>query len=310
MKKSRSPQEKKLLSYKKDCRNTYGEGSYSRHAIAAHKARDHRAYRRQINQILTGNEIHDVDLLEEVDVEAKSVAESSWRKYPDEPLAKVLESKLERREYKEINKNFENKLDEFKTCIEQGLWAAIKNVKPALLIVKMYNSSFQSEQFDVQRTKLDELFSFAREKQFHIIDLLREFKRDSSYAFLEIRSENIKTYIEGTLSNKIFEELIQMKGEREILWKLISSFHMDLNKLLKKLNPSFIVLAGVNTNNCIRTAAIDAHQRDYRVQIISDCVVSPDARHHDPSLNSLGKGIARVVNLTKFQEEFNAGVAA
>lgn len=111
MKKSPSPQEKKLLSYKKDRRNTYGErGSHSRHAIAAHKARDHRAYRRQANQILSGNEVHRADLLEEVDVKVKSVRESSWRKSPDEPLGKVVERKLERRKDRRINASMKKTL--------------------------------------------------------------------------------------------------------------------------------------------------------------------------------------------------------
>jgi hypothetical protein len=104
MKKSPSPQEKKLLSYKKDRRNTYGErGSHSRHAIAEHKARDRRVYRRQINQILNGAESNQPDLMEEVDIEVKSVPKSSWGKCPDEPLGKVVNWKLERRKGKGIN---------------------------------------------------------------------------------------------------------------------------------------------------------------------------------------------------------------
>jgi hypothetical protein len=42
-------------------------------------------------------------LLEAVDVAAKSVQESNWRKCPDEPLAKVVRRKLERRVRKGIN---------------------------------------------------------------------------------------------------------------------------------------------------------------------------------------------------------------
>ncbi len=98
MRRSRNPQEKKLLSYKEDRRNTYGErGSYSRHAIAAHKARDHRVFRRQANQILSGNEIYQAELLEEVDAEVKAVRESNWRKCPDESLGEVVKTKLEGR---------------------------------------------------------------------------------------------------------------------------------------------------------------------------------------------------------------------
>jgi isochorismate hydrolase len=310
MKKYRSPQEKKLLSYKKDCRNTYcGRGSNARHAIAAHKARDHRAYRRQINQILVVNEIHDANLLEAIDVEAKSVAESSWRKYPDEPLAEVLKRKLERQKYREIKKTFENKLNELNDYIQQGHWATIKSLvsmkKPALLIVYPTNYSYQSEQLNAQRTKLDELIVFAREKKFHIIWVLQGLKTDLSHASLEMRDENINMYLEGTPVGKIHEELERMKGEHNFISKnrYFNFSHKDLDNLLKMLNPAFIVLAGAH--DCIRMAAVDVYRRNYRVQIISDCIASSDVRQHDVTFDYLGKGIAKVVNLAEFEEEFN-----
>jgi hypothetical protein len=104
MKKMCSPQEKKALSYKKDRRNTYGErGGHARHDIAAHKARDRRVYRRQANQILNGNEIHQTELREELELEVKSVAQSSWRKSPDKPLGQAVKWKLERRVRRGIN---------------------------------------------------------------------------------------------------------------------------------------------------------------------------------------------------------------
>jgi|SRR6478672_4478033 len=104
MKKLRSPQEKKLLSYKKDCRNTYGErGSHSRHAIAANRSFHHRAYRHQINQILDSNKIQHADVLEEVNVEVKSILKSDWCKSPDQPLGEVIQRKLKERYAKGIN---------------------------------------------------------------------------------------------------------------------------------------------------------------------------------------------------------------
>jgi nicotinamidase-related amidase len=113
-------------------------------------------------------------------------------------------------------------------------------------------------------------------------------------------------YIEGTFGSKILEELQQMDDEREIIKKRYSAFFQtELDELLKRINPSFLVLAGVNTHACIRTAAIDAYQLDYRVQIISDCVASPDQRHHDVTLDYLER-ISKVVKLEKFKDEFNA----
>ena len=97
-----------------------------------------------------------------------------------------------------------------------------------------------------------------------------------------------------------------MDDEREIIKKRYSAFFQTkLDDLLKKLDPSFLVLAGVNTHACIRTAAIDAYQLDYRVQIISDCVASPDQRHHEVTLDYLER-ISKVVKLDKFKEEFDA----
>jgi nicotinamidase-related amidase len=187
--------------------------------------------------------------------------------------------------------------------------------KPALLIIDMLNDSFISEQLIDQRTKLcnsiNRLLSFARARQFHIIWVRQEFKADLSDAFLEMRDENINMYIEGTPGSKILEELQRSEEDHEIIKKRYSAFfETELDNLLTTLNPSCLVLAGVNTHACIRTAAIDAYQRDYRVLIIEDCVASPDKKHHDVTLDYLGKRISKVVKLDKFKVAFNSGLAA
>ena len=142
--------------------------------------------------------------------------------------------------------------------------------KPALLIIDMLNDSFLNEQLSAKRAELcdsiNKLLGFARENQFHIIWVRQEFKADLSDAFLEMRDENINMYIEGTFGSKILKELEQMDDELEIIKKRYSAFfHTELDELLKQLNPSFLVLAGVNTHACIRTAAIDAYHLYYRV---------------------------------------------
>ncbi len=115
-----------------------------------------------------------------------------------------------------------------------------------------------------------------------------------------MRDENIKMYIEATFGSKILEELAPMDGEHEIIKKRYCAFFQtELDDLLKWLNPPYLVLAGVNTHACIRTAATDAYQLDYRVQIISDCVASPDQRHHDVSLDYLER-VSKVVKLDEF----------
>lgn len=109
MKKLRTPQEKKLLSYQKDCRNTYGErGSNSRYAIAAQKAVSRRTYRHcseQVLRVLNNTKVVRLDALDDTDLQIKTVVKRGWRKCPDSPLRQVVERKLKRRKEMGINTN-------------------------------------------------------------------------------------------------------------------------------------------------------------------------------------------------------------
>lgn len=187
--------------------------------------------------------------------------------------------------------------------------------KPAVFVIDMLNDCFVHQQLIDQRAVLcqniNSLLEFARHHQFHIIWVRQEFKEDLSDAFLEMRDNKIKMYIEDTDGCKILQELKPAPGEHEIVKKRYSMFFKTrLEELLNSLNPSTLVLAGVNTHACIRTAAIDAYQRDYRVVIISDCVASPNKQHHDISIDYLGNCISQVMPLEQFKTKFglqNAG---
>lgn len=98
---SRTPQDKKALSYALDRRNAYRENDKgSRKAIPLRKAQESRQDRRKVAQAL-----HALPTLSEA---AAAVAESSarhdvhrvggWRKSPDAPLGEHLERKRRRRE--------------------------------------------------------------------------------------------------------------------------------------------------------------------------------------------------------------------
>lgn len=98
--KQKTPQEKKALSYAKDCRNTYGENDKcSRKSIPLRKAKVNRSYRKNANQILqqvSGNiDLEKADFLES---QARNVKREDWKKSPDTPLGKVVERNLESRE--------------------------------------------------------------------------------------------------------------------------------------------------------------------------------------------------------------------
>ena len=95
----RSPQEKKALSYRKDCRNCYGENSKSsRKAIPLRKKLGARARRKMESQLLQASVISapsDADIIEN---KILTIPPPVWRKYPDVPLALHVKNKRRARQ--------------------------------------------------------------------------------------------------------------------------------------------------------------------------------------------------------------------
>jgi hypothetical protein len=97
--KQKSPQEKKALSYAKDCRNTYGQNDKaSRKIIPLRKAKVNRGYRRKVNEVLHQIDPNgDTGIADTVESAARNVKRVYWKKAPDQALGEVVERKLERR---------------------------------------------------------------------------------------------------------------------------------------------------------------------------------------------------------------------
>ncbi|MFC4994728.1 hypothetical protein [Rubritalea tangerina] len=92
-----TPQEKKQLSLKKDCRNTYGENDKSsRKAIKSRKRWVNRSYRREINQKLGNSSSKDIQS------DAEVVQRKTWKKFADTPVGEII--------IRDINKKMEYRL--------------------------------------------------------------------------------------------------------------------------------------------------------------------------------------------------------
>ena len=63
-----------------------------------------------------------------------------------------------------------------------------------------------------------------------------------------------------------------------------------------------MVISGVNTHACVRTAAIDAYQRDFRVILARDCVASYDPEHARVSMDYMDGKIARAMSNAQIGE--------
>lgn len=172
----------------------------------------------------------------------------------------------------------------------------------AILVIDMLEDFFGEGRLKAVRQELTQrinvLTSRARTAGLPVIWVRQEFRDDLEDAFLVMRKKNIKITIAGTPGCKLLAELERADGDYEIIKKRYSAFFgTDLDQLLAELAVDELVLAGINTHACIRSAAIDAYQRDMEVTIPRECVSSWDAEHHDVTLRYLGRSIARVGDL-------------
>jgi nicotinamidase-related amidase len=178
----------------------------------------------------------------------------------------------------------------------------------AVLVIDMLEDFFREGPLAAIRKELTErintLTSRARSAGVPVIWVRQEFREDLADAFLAMRKKNIKVTIAGTRGCEILAELNRAAGDHEIVKKRYSAFYgTELDGLLSELNVTELVLSGINTHACVRTAAIDAYQRDMDVTIPCDCVASYDIEHHDVTLRYLGWGIAKVVSLDDVERE-------
>jgi nicotinamidase-related amidase len=94
--------------------------------------------------------------------------------------------------------------------------------------------------------------------------------------------------LEGDDGTELWPTLVPGPGEYGIAKRRYSCFFgTDLDILLKGLGASTLVLIGGLTDVCIHYTFADAHQHDYRVRVISDCVIGSTEARHEASLSAM-----------------------
>ncbi len=90
MKKARTPQEKKQLSYQKDHRDSYGESNKgSRKTVPRKKQNANQKYRHNVNQLVKIS----AENAEEIENKIKDIRNIGWKKANDQPLGIFLNRK-------------------------------------------------------------------------------------------------------------------------------------------------------------------------------------------------------------------------
>lgn len=96
--------------------------------------------------------------------------------------------------------------------------------------------------------------------------------------------------VKGTDGSHVIEQLKPQKEDSIIEKTSYSCFYKtSLDKLLKQLNRTHVIIAGVVTNICILYTAAEAYMRGYRVVIPENCVAALTQREHQFALQQMKK---------------------
>lgn len=96
--------------------------------------------------------------------------------------------------------------------------------------------------------------------------------------------------VQGTSGAQVVEELKPLEGERIVRKRRFSGFfETDLDRTLRELGVTSLVLTGVVTNICVLYTTADAAMRGYRVVIPRDCVFALTPEEHRFALQQMEK---------------------
>ena len=104
--------------------------------------------------------------------------------------------------------------------------------------------------------------------------------------------------VRGTEEPEVISELSQYEGEMIRKRRYSAFFETNLEERLAELNPDRVIVCGVCTDICVMHTAADARNRDYAVDVPTDCVASFDADAHRYALDHMEKILgARLIDL-------------
>ena len=93
--------------------------------------------------------------------------------------------------------------------------------------------------------------------------------------------------VRGTAEAEVIHELSGYEGTRLPKRRYSAFFDTDLASILEDLRPDKLIICGVCTDICVMHTAADARNRDYAVDIPTDCVASFDPAAHANALRHM-----------------------
>ncbi|KAK9762711.1 hypothetical protein K7432_011287 [Basidiobolus ranarum] len=104
-----------------------------------------------------------------------------------------------------------------------------------------------------------------------------EIAADSPHAY--VKKANL--FVDGTPAADFHPEFTPLENEPVIVKRGSSAFYnTDLELLLRANKIQRVILLGISTSNAILSTVLQAHEREYGVTVVSDCVYDPKPEIH------------------------------
>ena len=140
---------------------------------------------------------------------------------------------------------------------------------PVLLLI-----DFQEE----RRTKGSDYYLGAFEPKIQNAKLLLDHFHANNWPVVltrHIELNSTSAFVEGTEKAEIISELKPADSDLILTKNKISPFYgTSLEQVLKELREIDVIVAGIMTNLCVRSAVSDLYDRDYKIKIVTDAFVS------------------------------------
>jgi len=141
------------------------------------------------------------------------------------------------------------------------------------------------------------LLNCFREKNLPVIHLLRVHRPGGADVEYFRRELFAKTpfAVAGTRGAAVIDPLTPLPGEYILSKTRMSGFFgTDLDLLLRSLGIEWIIVAGIQTPNCIRTTVFDAMAFGYETYLVSDATAAATGEIHQANIRdmaAIGVGI-------------------
>ncbi len=95
--------------------------------------------------------------------------------------------------------------------------------------------------------------------------------------------------VAGSVESEVIPELADYPGEIIAKKRYSGFFGTRLEEKLRWLQPDKLIVCGVATNICVLYTVVDARNRDYDVEVPTDCVASISEAAHGFALEHMAK---------------------